>query len=139
MKCEQTLPIIVTTEDTRHWRSKVGENCSSLPVSSSQRSSNQGLLPVDRVMVLSLQCGISYPLQLRAAKSTLERPKRRLETRLKEHRYAVAVLWGGGGGLHHPPPPQTTPERDEHGALARHVPGQAQPSLRHCLHPGTMH
>ena len=31
-----------TTEDTRHQRSKVGEDCSSLPASSSQRSSNQG-------------------------------------------------------------------------------------------------
>ena len=32
----------VQTEDTRHWRSKVGEDSFSLPASSSQQSSNQG-------------------------------------------------------------------------------------------------
>ena len=43
MKCETTLLFIAMhyTEDTRHWRSKVGEDCSSLPASSSQQSMQQ--------------------------------------------------------------------------------------------------
>ena len=32
-----------TTENRRYWKSKVGEDCSSLPAPSSQQSSNQGL------------------------------------------------------------------------------------------------
>ena len=40
-KCCYLQPF--TTEDTCHWRSKVGEDCSSLPAFSSQQSSNQGL------------------------------------------------------------------------------------------------
>ena len=35
---------LCTTDDTCHWRSKVGEHCSILPASSSQRSNNQRLL-----------------------------------------------------------------------------------------------
>ena len=43
--CEQTLLFIALSyiEDTHHWGSKVGKDCSSLPVSSSQQSSKQGL------------------------------------------------------------------------------------------------
>ena len=36
--------------DTRHRRSKVGENCSSLPASSSQRSSSQSSVPVEALI-----------------------------------------------------------------------------------------
>ena len=36
--------------DTRHRRSKVGENCSSLPASSSQRSSSQSSIPVEALI-----------------------------------------------------------------------------------------
>ena len=39
--CEQASTFV--TEDTHHRKSKVGEHCSSLPASSSHRSSNQGL------------------------------------------------------------------------------------------------
>ena len=42
-RCEQTLLFIDYTEDTCHWRSKVGEDCSSLLASSSQWSSSQEL------------------------------------------------------------------------------------------------
>ena len=35
--------LLTSTEDTCHWKSKVGVDCSSLPGSLSQQSSNQGL------------------------------------------------------------------------------------------------
>ena len=42
-KCEQTLLFIAMHYwGSHHWRSMVGENCSSFPASSSQQSSNQG-------------------------------------------------------------------------------------------------
>ena len=37
-KCEQTLLFNATNEDTHHWRSKVGEDCSSLLACSPQWS-----------------------------------------------------------------------------------------------------
>ena len=42
--------------DTRHWRSKVSEDCSSLPASSSRRSSNQDFQSSISVEALFHRC-----------------------------------------------------------------------------------
>ena len=43
VKVKEVRTNVAIYKDTRYWRSEVGEDCTSLHASSSQRSSNQGL------------------------------------------------------------------------------------------------